>query len=144
MKQEKKDGKRVLAIVLLISLFLNFSLLAFVIDTRHTWQQEQKRPTFQYGTYVDDTEDIRTRKLFVIDSQAEHNFYYYTESPRKIMAQGTCQFLTSGEGVLHEQSGAVCGYVIPMAGGDAELVWMKGEIVRVHHYDKAAILPSIS
>ena len=41
MKQEKKDGKRVLAIVLLISLFLNFSLLAFVIDTRHTWQQEQ-------------------------------------------------------------------------------------------------------
>lgn len=34
--------------------------------------------------------------------------------------------------------------VIPMAGGDAEPVWMKGEIVRVHHYDKAAILPSVS
>ena len=128
MKQEKKDRKQVLAIVLLLSLFLNFSLLAFLIDTRHTWQQEQERPTF----------------LFAIESGKEHAFYYYTEAPRKVMAQGTCQFLTSGEGVLHEQSGAVCGYVIPMAGGDAELVWMKGEIVRVHHYDKAAILPSVS
>lgn len=85
-----------------------------------------------------------TRKLFTIESGKEYAFYYYTESPQKVMAQGTCQFLTSGEGVLHEQSGAVCGYVIPMAGGDAELVWMKGEIVRVHHYDKAAILPSVS
>ena len=144
MKQEKKDRKQVLAIVLLISLFLNFSLLAFLIDTRHTWQQEQERPTFQYGTYVDDLSGSTTRKLFAIESGKEHTFYYYTECPRKVMAQGTCQFLTGGEGVLHEQSGAVCGYVIPMAGGDAELVWMKGEIVRVHHYDKAAILPSVS
>ena len=46
MKQEKKDRKQVLAIVLLLSLFLNFSLLAFLIDTRHTWQQEQERPPF--------------------------------------------------------------------------------------------------
>ena len=66
MKQEKKDRKRVLAIVLLLSLFLNFSLLAFLIDTRHTWQQEEKRPTFQYGTYVDDLSGSMTRKLFTI------------------------------------------------------------------------------
>ena len=125
MKQEKKDRKQVLAIVLLLSLFLNFSLLAFLIDTRHTWQQEEKRPTFQYGTYVDDLSGSMTRKLFTIESGKEYAFYYYTESPQKVMAQGTCQFLTSGEGVLHEQSGAVCGYVIPMAGGDAELVWMR-------------------
>ena len=43
--------------------------------------------------------------------------------------------------MLHEQSGAVCGYVIPMAGGDAELVWMKGEIVRMHYFNEWAILP---
>lgn len=144
MKKEKKDGKRILAIVLLLSLFLNFALLAFLLDTRQACQQEQDQPTFQYGTYVDDTEDVLTRKLFVVESGKEHAFYYYTEYPKKVMAQGTCQFLTSGEGVLHEQSGTVCGYVIPMAGGDAELVWMKGEVIRVHHYDKVAILPSVS
>ena len=81
MKQEKKDRKQVLAIVLLLSLFLNFSLLAFLIDTRHTWQQEEKRPTFQYGTYVDDLSGSMTRKLFTIESGKEYAFYYYTESP---------------------------------------------------------------
>ena len=70
MKQEKKDRKQVLAIVLLLSLFLNFSLLAFLIDTRHTWQQEEKRPTFQYGTYVDDLSGSMTRNTLFTTTQS--------------------------------------------------------------------------
>ena len=44
MKQEKKDRKQVLAIVLLLSLFLNFSLLAFLIlKNNKNYKKYQRR-----------------------------------------------------------------------------------------------------
>lgn len=140
MKQKEKKNP-VLAI-LVLSLCANLLLAGAVVGCL---QKAQNKPLLQNGTYLERADELATNKVFALcdaqEDDSKKEFYYYTESPQKVIAQGKCQVSEHGVGVLKQENGTVCGYAIPVMEDRVELVWFSGEEIEMLYHDKWAILP---
>lgn len=146
MNREKNKKTRVLWIVLLLSLCVNFMQVAFLVDQRITRNQEIQQPSFdQNATYVDNVENVLNRTLFSVTNgageQEGKTFYYFTESPEKTLAQGTWELSDDGTAVLRQKEETICGYVIPQGGDYIQIVWTDGELTRMQAFMDVAVIP---
>lgn len=140
MKQKEK--KNPVLVILVLSLCANLLLAGAVVGCV---QKAQNKPLLQNGTYLENTEELATTKVFALcdaqENSGEREFYYYTESPQKVIEQGKCKVSENGVGILKNKNSAVCGYVIPIMKDGVELVWLSGEEIEMSYHNKAAILP---
>lgn len=146
MNGEKNKKTRVLWIVLALSLCVNFMQVAFLVDQRITRNQEIQQPSFDpNATYADDVENRLKRTLFSLTNgageQEGKTFYYFTESPKKTMAQGTWELSDDGTAVLRQKEGAIYGYVIPQGGDYIQIVWTDGQLTRMQAFMDVAVIP---
>ena len=81
MKREKKGNTVV--VILIISLCANLLLAGAVVGCV---QKAQKKPLLQNGTYLENTEELATTKVFALcdaqENSGEREFYYFLWSSR--------------------------------------------------------------